>query len=72
MKKEIEGYINRRSFDSILHYMPAIGYELTDKQKPIDILRIRRIYNKPLKNYWFKARNKIIDWVKIRITIEII
>jgi hypothetical protein len=65
-----EGWIDKQSFEDILHYSNATGYEISNHQKPIEILRIRRVYSKPLKNYWFKSRNKIKNWMKIRIVVE--
>jgi len=70
MKKVIEGYIDKNSLNDALHYSPATGYEISDKQKPLDILRVRRIYKKPLNNYWFKSRNKVKEWAKVKITLE--
>ncbi len=69
-KVEIKGFIDESIFNDVFHYSPASGYEITNEQKPIDILRIRRVYDKPLKNYWFKSRNKIKNWIKIKITVE--
>jgi len=54
----------------ILRFTPAVEWEVTDNQKPIDILRLRRIYNKLPSNYWFKKLGKRHDFVKIRVTVE--
>lgn len=65
-----EGYVSNEG--NVFHYSPAIGFELHSKHKAekVNILRTRRIYNKPIKNFWFKSPKKIKKYVPIRIIVE--
>ena len=54
----------------VFHLSPAIGVEVTKEQRPISILRIKRVYNKIPINFWFKSPKKIKNYVPVRIRVE--
>jgi len=71
LRYSVEGYCAEENIDKLLRYMPAIKYEISPKQRPVNILRLRRVYDKPLNNYWFKSKKKIKTWVKVKLTVEV-
>ena len=68
------GYCTKYNADTgrILRFTPAVTYEVTDRQKPISILRLRRVYDKKPDNYWFESQGRINEYVKIKVTVEIL
>lgn len=58
--------------EEVFKYSLAVGYEVHSKHKKegIKILRHRRIYDNPIKNFWFKSPKKIKNYVPIRIIVE--
>lgn len=63
-----EGFVSDDG--NVFKYTEAIGVEVHDFHKPIEILRMRRIYKWPLQNFWFKSPKKIKNYVPVRIIVE--
>jgi len=67
---EITGWADANTFHKLLKFRPAGKFEVGEKQQPVGILRIGRVYNKPLKNYWWHSTRKQKHWIKVKVTVE--
>lgn len=62
-----EGFVSDEG--DVFHYPQAVKFEVHSKHWPVDILKVRRIYKNPIKNFWFKSPKKIKNYVPVRIIV---
>lgn len=66
-----EGWCNDDKLPALRTYKPS-KYQVHKHHMPIKILGVRRIYDRPIKNFYFKSPNKVKTYRKVRVIIEYI